>query len=109
VRGPTEKAWSIVTGGLILDVRLTPRGGRDAVEGIETRADDCAVLRARVRAAALEGEANAALLRLIADALGVAPRTVTLAGGAKARVKRLKIAGDGAALGATLDRFAGGG
>ena len=57
-------------GRRVLDVRLTPRGGRDAIEGVEQLADGRAVLKARVRAAPSEGEANAALCRLIADALG---------------------------------------
>ena len=47
-------------------VWLTPRGGRDAIDGIEQRADGQCVLKARVRAAAIEGEANAALVALLA-------------------------------------------
>jgi uncharacterized protein YggU (UPF0235/DUF167 family) len=93
--------------GLTVTERLTPRGGRDAIDGIEQRADGQKVLKARVRAAASEGEANAALTRLVAGALGVAPRSVTLASGATARVKRLKIAGDGAALAAALRKLVG--
>ena len=52
-------------------VRLTPKGGRDAIDGIERLADGSVVLKARVRAAPSEGEANAALMRLIAKAVGV--------------------------------------
>jgi uncharacterized protein YggU (UPF0235/DUF167 family) len=89
----------------MLDVRLTPRGGRDAIEGIERLADGRTVLKARVRAAPFEGEANAALCRLIAKALGLAPRHVELAAGATARVKRLRIAGDAGALAAELERL----
>ena len=53
-------------------MRLTPKGGRDAIDGIEQLADGRAVLKVRVRAAASEGEANAALVKLVAKALGVA-------------------------------------
>ena len=63
--------------GLVVTVRLTPKGGRDAIDGIEQLADGRAVLKARVRAAPSEGEANAALIRLVADALDVAPRDVS--------------------------------
>jgi uncharacterized protein YggU (UPF0235/DUF167 family) len=51
------------------------------------------------------GEANAALIRLISRALGVAPRTVTLIAGDAARIKRLSIAGDGQALAAALEKL----
>jgi uncharacterized protein (TIGR00251 family) len=89
--------------GLMLDVRLTPRGGRDAIEGVDALADGRAVLRARVRVPPAEGEANAALVRLLADALAIAARHVTLVAGAKARIKRLKIEGDGSSLAARLE------
>jgi len=97
-----EAPWSAVPQGLVVDVRLTPRGGRDAIEGIERLADGRAVLKARVRAAPFEGEANAALCRLIAQALRIAPRQVELVGGATARVKRVRITGETAALIAAL-------
>lgn len=105
---PTDDAWRIVPDGIEVAVRLTPRGGRDALDGVEALADGSRVLRARVRAAASEGEANAALLRLLADALAVSTRQVTLIAGAKARRKRLRIAGDGADLAARLERLVGG-
>ncbi len=89
----------------MLAVRLTPKGGRDAVDGIEQLADGRSVLKARVRAAASEGEANAALLRLIAKAMGATPRDVTLIAGATSRLKRLKIAGAGPALAAALEKI----
>jgi uncharacterized protein (TIGR00251 family) len=86
--------WTSVPHGLLVNVRLTPRGDRDAIEGIERRADGSVVLKARVRAAPSEGEANTALCRLFADALDTAPRQVTVVAGATARVKRLQIAGE---------------
>ena len=97
------RPWRIAADGLTLLVRLTPKGGRDAVEGVEALADGTVVLRARVRAAAHEGAANAALQKLIASLLAVAPRRVHLVAGANARIKRVKINGDGAKLAAALD------
>ena len=96
--------WTIAADGVLVDVRLTPRGGRDAIEGVERRADGRAVLKARVRAAPFEGEANAALCRLVADVLDTAPRQVTLVAGATARVKRIKILGEAKTLVAALGR-----
>ncbi len=90
----------------MLEVRLTPRGGRDAIDGVEALADGRAVLRARVRVPPMDGEANAALLRLVADALAVPARQVTLVAGAHGRIKRLKVEGDAAALAARLERLA---
>jgi uncharacterized protein len=97
--------WSVAPGGLVVIVRLTPKGGRDAIDGVQALADGTTVLKARVRAAASEGAANAALIRLIADALHVAPGRVTLVAGASSRLKRLRVEGDGAALAAQLERL----
>ena len=97
--------WHSAPGGVLVDVRLTPRGGRDAIEGVARRADGRVVLKARVRAAPSEGEANAALCRLLANAVGVAPRQATLVSGATAREKRVRISGDAARLVAALTRL----
>jgi uncharacterized protein len=94
VTGGPEQPWSIGAGKLVVTVRLTPKGGRDAIEGIEHLADGRCVLKARVRAAASEGAANAALVRLMAASLAVAPRQISLVGGATSRLKRLAISGD---------------
>ena len=101
------RPWAVVAGGLALTVRLTPRGGRDAIDGFERRADGQCVLKARVRAAASEGEANAALIALIAHSAGVPPRDVALVSGATARIKRLTIAGHGPTLAAALEKISG--
>jgi uncharacterized protein YggU (UPF0235/DUF167 family) len=97
--------WTLTADGLAIDIRLTPRGGRDAIDGVEELADGRCVLKARVRVAPADGEANAALVRLVAAAVGVAPRNVRLVAGDKARVKRLQVEGDGMALSATLRRI----
>ncbi|HZP71381.1 MAG TPA: DUF167 family protein [Pseudolabrys sp.] len=97
--------WSPVAGGISLIVRLTPRGGRDAVDGIETMSDGTVVLKVRVRVAPAEGQANAALIGLIARTLGVPPRDVNLATGATSRVKRLVISGNGPTLIAALEKI----
>jgi uncharacterized protein (TIGR00251 family) len=99
------RPWTVTAEGVVLVVRLTPKGGRDAIDGVEVLADGRCVLKARVRAAASEGEANAALVRLLARALGVPPRDVALAAGETARIKRLKIVGSGPALAAALEKI----
>jgi uncharacterized protein YggU (UPF0235/DUF167 family) len=89
-------------------MRLTPKGGRDAIERIEELADGRSVLKARVRAAATDGEANAALVKLIAQALGVPARDVSLVAGHAARIKRVSVAGHGPTLLAALEKIVSG-
>ena len=72
-----------------LRIRLTPRGGRDAVTGV--RADG--VLLVRVSAPPVDGKANAALCRLLAKALGVAPSRVTVVRGHGSRDKVVRVDG----------------
>lgn len=102
---PTGVPWTASAGGLTLHVRLTPKGGRDSIDGIDSLSDGRSVLKARVRAVPAEGEANAALTTLIAKALDIPARSVSIAGGATARVKRLAIAGDTASLIARLEKL----
>jgi uncharacterized protein (TIGR00251 family) len=102
-----QTPWTVTEDGAFVDVRLTPRGGRDAIEGIESREDGRAVLKARVRAAPSEGEANEALCRLLARTLEIPPRDVTIATGATARIKRVLVKGRGDAIVAALQRLVG--
>ena len=44
-------AWRAAPDALTMRVRVTPRGGRDAVEGLDKLSDGRAVLKVRVRAA----------------------------------------------------------
>jgi uncharacterized protein (TIGR00251 family) len=102
-----SRPWTVTSDGIVLTVRLTPKGGRDAIEGIDQMADGRSVVKARVRAAASEGEANAALVSLIARTLAVPPSRVTLIAGAAARIKRLNVMGDTGAIAAALERIMG--
>jgi uncharacterized protein len=101
----TDKPWAITAQGLVVTVRLTPKGGRDSVDGIVQLSDGSTVLKARVAAAPTEGEANDALIRLLARKLRVAPRDVTLVGGATSRIKRVLIKGDSGAVVAALEEI----
>jgi len=108
VAAAPDTPWSAGAGGLIVTVRLTPKGGRDAIEGILRLADGRRVLKARVRAAASEGAANAALMRLMAQTLNIAPREISFVGGTTSRIKRLLIRGDVRAAMLALERIGGG-
>jgi uncharacterized protein YggU (UPF0235/DUF167 family) len=108
VPAPDAAPWRSVEGGVVLSARLTPRAGRDAIEGVGTLGEGRRVLIARVRAAAEEGKANEAARRLLAKAAGVAPSQVHLMSGATARLKVFRIAGEPSAIAAALARAAGG-
>ena len=63
-------------------VRLAPRSWTSRVDGVVD-----GVLKVRVAAPAVEGAANAALINLLADELGVARRAVRIVAGATSRQK----------------------
>ena len=69
-------------------VRVSPRASRDAIAGVHDGA-----LKVALTAPPVEGAANAALIALLAKALGVAKRAVTIASGEASRQKRVQIEG----------------
>lgn len=69
-------------------VRVTPRAGSTRVDGVVD-----GELRTRVTAPAVEGAANTALVRLLAEELGVARRDVRIVAGASARRKLVVVDG----------------
>ncbi|WP_374467826.1 DUF167 family protein [Phenylobacterium sp.] len=71
-------------------VRVTPRGGRDAVEGWATDEAGRPVLRVRVSAAATEGAANAAVIALLAKALGRPRSSLHIVRGETSRTKQVE-------------------
>ncbi len=71
-----------------LHIRVVPRAAADRVGPLQD-----GVLAVRTTRPPSDGEANARVIRLVARALGVAPSEVELAAGARARTKRLRIAG----------------
>ncbi len=75
-------------------VRLTPKSGRDAIEGWSNDAAGKAFLKARVAAAAEDGKANSALVELIARKLGVKKASVRIVSGATSRVKLIEVDAD---------------
>jgi uncharacterized protein len=71
-----------------LAVRVTPRAEADRVGPY-----DNGVLRVRVARPPVDGEANQAVARLLARALGVPPSSLTLVAGARSRSKRFRLDG----------------
>jgi uncharacterized protein (TIGR00251 family) len=79
---------SAAAGGTLLDIRVIPRAPRSAVAGVRDGA-----LLVRLAAAPVDGEANDALLVLLAEVLDVPRRDLSIVSGERGRRKRLKVAG----------------
>jgi uncharacterized protein (TIGR00251 family) len=97
--------WRYSTQGISVALRVTPRGGRDDIDGIETLADGRAVVKVRVCAVADGGQANRAVTELLAKALGVPKGKVRILSGATSRLKQVAVDGDSAKLGEALRRL----
>ena len=76
-----------------LYVRLTPKSSKDAIEGWSEDEKGRPVLRVRVRAAPIEGQANTAMIALLAKALGLPKSYIRLGSGDTSRLKALDIEG----------------
>lgn len=101
----TATPYRVASGGARLDVRLTPKGGRDRIDGLGRLSDGRAVVLARVSAPPEKGAANKALERLVADWLDIPPSRVAISAGDTARLKTLAIEIDEAALVAALGQL----
>lgn len=93
-----SQPYRVEPGRLILFVRLTPKGGRDQIDSIETGADGKSHVKARVSAVPEDGKANAALAVLLAKQAGVGKTAVTFLSGETSRLKQVAISGDPASL-----------
>ena len=87
-------------GGTLLDVRVLPRAPRSALAGVRDGA-----LLVRLSAPPIDGQANDALIVLVARTLDVPRRAVSIVSGERARRKRLRI--DGLTPAAVQARLAG--
>src|SRR5665213_554452 len=102
---PRSDPWRYSTQGISVALRVTPRGGRDDIDGVETLADGRSVVKVRVRAIADGGQANRAVTELLAKALGVAKANVRILSGITSRLKQIAVDGDPAKLGDTLRKL----
>ena len=80
-----EALTALIDGGGRLGLRATPNAGQNAMSIEDGQ------LRVRVTAAPEEGKANAAIVKLAATALGIAPGRISVIRGETGRDKVLKI------------------
>lgn len=88
---------------LSFHLRLTPRGGRDAIDGWSCGPDRTPYLKARVSVPPQAGKANEALVILLATTLRIAKSTIRIAGGQTARLKTIQISPAPAAIATRLE------
>jgi uncharacterized protein len=100
-----KEPWRYSAEGISVALRVTPRGGRDDIDGIETLANGRAVVKVRVRAIAEGGEANRAVMELLARALGVRKASVRITAGLTSRFKQVTVDGDPGQLGEILRKL----
>jgi uncharacterized protein (TIGR00251 family) len=81
-----------IAGGVRIAVRAQPRASRNAIVGVIADAHGAA-LKIAVTAPPVEGAANHAIARVLADALDVAPRSIAFARGATGRNKLVDVSG----------------
>ena len=71
-----------------IDIRVIPRASTSKVDG--TRGGAWLV---RLRTPPIDGAANAELIAVLASALGIPRRDITIVSGEKSRLKRVRITG----------------
>ncbi|MNL55835.1 hypothetical protein D3C87_1792770 [compost metagenome] len=101
--GRVSGAYAVHQAHVRLSVRLTPSGGRDRIEGLETNAAGECHLKIRVTAIPEKGKANKALIELLAKSLSVPKSSIAVISGDTARQKILRIDGDPEDLSKRLD------
>ncbi len=76
-------------GGAAITVRVTPRASRNEITDIQ----EDGTVKIRLTAPPVEGQANTALIRFLADLLGVAPSKIEIIAGQSGRDKLVTITG----------------
>ena len=74
--------------GVVIDIRVIPRAARSGVSGVRDGALLC-----RVNAAPVDGAANAEVVDILSDLLGIPRRAVTILAGGRSRLKRVRVEG----------------
>lgn len=77
-------------GVIFIKVRVQPRGSRDSIEGVQG-----ALLKVRLTAPPVEGEANRRLIEFLSETLGVRKSALSITAGDKSRQKCVRVEGIG--------------
>jgi uncharacterized protein (TIGR00251 family) len=99
------KPYAATGNGVRLALRLTPRAARNGVDGITADAEGRPLLKLRLVAPPVEGEANKALIAFLAKTLALRKADITIRSGETSRIKLLHLAGDSTAILQKLDAW----
>jgi len=100
--GAAALCWRPVPGGIRLRLKVQPKARRETIAGCAPDPDGVA-LKLSVGAPPEDGKANAAVIALLAEALGVAKSAISVVSGATDRRKLVEIRGEATHLRAALD------
>lgn len=88
----------------IIAIRVTPRSSKAGIGGWRAGVDGREELEVRVAAAPTDGEANAAVVKLLSKELGVPKGSIEIVSGETSRHKRIAVPIDEVELRARLSR-----
>ena len=83
-----EITENLAAGTVIFAVRVQPRASKDEIAG-----EMAGILKIRLQAPAVEGRANEALIKFLAELLKTSKGAVRILSGERSRIKRLEIRG----------------
>lgn len=100
----TSVSVRVTSDGVLVPVRLTPKAGRNRIDGVKPDADGTRRLAVSVTAVAEDGKANGALIGLLAKTWKLPKSAIAITAGAKARAKLVRVAGDPDTLLARIEK-----
>ena len=84
-----ERWWRREPEGIVVSIRATPNGRRNQLLGV----GDDDHLRLRLRAPAVDDQANEELKRYVAELFGIRRSAVRIVRGRRSRIKQVRIVG----------------
>jgi uncharacterized protein len=101
----SQDYFRLTPDGAQIFVRASPGAAKDEIAGLWEGADEEHRLAVKVAAPPDKGKANAAIIKLLAKALGVPKSDLSVSTGETARLKTITIIGDPASLEQALRRL----
>ena len=103
----SDPFFSSNDGGINLFIRVTPSAKQNGIPGLWRGADGEVRLAVKVTAPPDKGKANVAVIKLLANAIGLPKSALLIAAGDTSRLKTVTIKGEKAAIVAALQKLSG--